>query len=124
MPGKKIKLSQICKDNDIILATYKSAQKLIDAFGLNEMTHRSAGFALDAGYHKYIFFDDSLPEMGVRFTVAHELAHHLLGHLDYRSEEDSKYPQYMEVEANLFASTIIANDILSQYANQEQFPNK
>ena len=109
-----IKLSQICKDNGIILATYKGAQEMIDLLRLNDMTCGNAGFAFNSGNHKYILFDDSRPETEVRFTVAHELAHHLLGHLDYRSEEARKHPQYMEVEANLFASTIIANDVIRQ----------
>lgn len=119
MPEKKIKLSQICKDNGIILAPYKSSQKMIDLFRPNGMFHGSTGFAVNSGGRKYILFDDSRPEMEVRFTVAHELAHHLLGHLDYRSEESGKYPQDMEVEANLFAVAIITNDILCHYCKED-----
>ncbi|MGN1155620.1 MAG: ImmA/IrrE family metallo-endopeptidase [Agathobacter sp.] len=86
----KISLSQVCKDNGIVLATYKDAQKMIDLFGLNDMT-RNAGFAFDTGYKKYILFDDGRSELEKRFTVAHELGHHLLGHFGYRREEDERY---------------------------------
>lgn len=117
MPAKKIKLSQICKDNGIILATYKNAQPLIDIFRQDGMSYENTGCAFVFGDRKYILYDDSRPEMEMRFTVAHELAHHLLGHLDYRSKGFTENPQLMEVEANMFAAAIIANDIFSQYAN-------
>lgn len=56
-----------------------------------------------------IYYNDSMPRTRVRFSLAHELGHIVLGHGDYLVPEN-------EAEANYFASCILAPRMAIHYA--------
>jgi len=64
------------------------------------MTASEDSFYAKIGNRYTVFYNDSAPETRVRFSLAHELAHIVLEHLE---ESDDA-----EVEANFFASYILA----------------
>ena len=57
---------------------------------------------------EYILWNNARPKREQQFTVAHELGHAFMGHLDRKHLENKQE----ELEANIFASVIIA---LSRY---------
>lgn len=61
---------------------------------------------------KYIIvYNDNKPPNRIKFTIAHELGHILLGHLDERNNQYSK-----EYEADTFASNLLAPPQMIDYA--------
>lgn len=102
-------LNDICKDENIKLIEFT------DEFG-KILTGNSntvgQGQAVLQGNEHYIIFDKTAPIWEKRFTVAHEVAHHLLGHL---RPNTTITHQDMENEANIFASVIVALLLFQNY---------
>lgn len=102
-------LNDICKDENIKLI------KFTEEFGemlTGNSNTTGQGFAVAQEDKKYIFFDSTAQIWERRFTVAHEIAHHLLGHLRLNSVIK---PQDRENEANIFASVIVALLLFEEY---------
>lgn len=96
-------LNDICRDENIKLLEY--TEELGETLTGQERI-------LSAGGKKYIIFDASASKWEKRFTIAHEIAHHLLGHLNPNatiSRQDS------ENEANIFASILTAFLLFKEY---------
>ncbi|MCI8620159.1 MAG: ImmA/IrrE family metallo-endopeptidase [Oscillospiraceae bacterium] len=66
----------------------------------------ATGCATKLGQEYYIFLAPANNTMGTEFTVAHELGHILLGHLDNPPIAGGGIDA--EMEANVFASVLLA----------------
>lgn len=104
------RIRKICADYGVAVRPYSdpAIAGLIEDLSLPTDT---AGFAVSLNNSNAILYDDSRSETEIRYTLAHELGHILLGHLSYR-DDIGKYPEHMETEANIFASVIMTGDIL------------
>ena len=102
-------LNDICKDENIKLIGF--TDELSNVF-TDEQNFTGQGFAIAQGNEKYILFDKTASTWERRFTVAHEVAHHLLGHLRL---DTTTAPQDRENEANIFASVLVALLIFKEY---------
>ena len=100
-----VKVSDICRANQIKVTSYKSGYELIKDCGLVHNTVNSDGFT----FGKIIFYNEQCSIPRQRFTVAHELGHILLhnGQSVYNREPSEKDIP-IEAEANVFASRILA----------------
>ena len=60
---------------------------------------------------KIIYYNPTESEIRQRFTLAHELGHHLLGHTRYKNEYRDNFTEkpdnLFDIEANLFAAEIL-----------------
>ena len=60
---------------------------------------------------KIIYYNPTESEIRQRFTLAHELGHHLLGHTRYKNEYRDNFTEkpdnLFDIEANLFAVEIL-----------------
>ena len=111
---KRIDLNRVCKDYGIRVVAYSQVPRDYRESTLDKSG--TSGLAFISNGTHIILYDDSRPKTEIRFTVAHELGHILLGHLSYRMENKA-IPDFAENEANCFAAALIANDILCTYAN-------
>ncbi len=72
---------------------------------------QSDGYSTIIGKRAYIFVKIKQPYSRVRFTIAHELGHILLGHVgkhELVNREPSDADNPIEQEANVFASRLLA----------------
>lgn len=104
-------LNNICKDENIKLIEFTDE---ISEMLTNSTNFKGAGRAVAQGDNKYIFFDSTAPYWEKRFIVAHEIGHHLLGHL---KNTDLSYGG-MEMESNIFASVIIGLLLFKEYESR------
>ena len=118
---RRIDFNKVCKDYGIRLFSYQSLRKanngLLESHKeLDSVMRESSGvcFAI-GGNQPVIAFDADRDDLEIRYTVAHELGHILLGHLRFRSGVKEIMPNFAEAEANIFAATLMANDILCRY---------
>lgn len=112
-----VNLNQVCKDYGIRIFDYNDQTEALSRLNLLEHVsgpEASNGFAFLFKGEPVILFDGGREKTEVRYTIAHELGHIILGHLSYRNK-GGKMPEYAEMEANCFAAAIIANDILAGY---------
>lgn len=72
----------------------------------------AAGHAAKIGDNYIIFTDANHSHMGSEFTVAHELGHILLGHLD--DPQIAGGVKEAELEANIFASVLLAFSLINR----------
>ena len=95
----------ICKINHYILKPYSSLSRdeLEDA--LDESEDGFTKIIEVNGVFRYcIFYNDSLCDARIRFTIAHEIGHIRLGHLD----ENILPYKIAEAEANYFAKYLLS----------------
>lgn len=71
-------------------------------------TDGNDGLALVEDGQPLILIADGMPMPRRRFTAAHELGHILLGHLDEEGPCRTLTPEARELEANIFASVMVA----------------
>lgn len=72
------------------------------------------GMSVRVGYNRYgIIYNANKPINRIKFTIAHELGHILLGHLDFAKNTPD---MNKELEADTFASNLLAPPRLIQYA--------
>ena len=120
MVRKKIDLNILCKNHGIRVMSYSNAKPLLQKNKqLKNLTDKTSACAFYAGDQPVILFDNERPILEVRLMVAHEIGHILFGHLNYRAEEGHHFPDFAEIEANLFAVSVIINDILCEYGQEE-----
>lgn len=89
--------------------SYEDAAVAIKNRGLSElsdMTEQYKGLALYNGDIPVILFDGTLQPAEKRYTIAHELGHLVLGHLDKQRFEGD--PERKELEADIFAAAYTA----------------
>lgn len=113
-----ISLTKLCKEHGIQVLTYDAAnlpQKALDIFHIKPEC-RGVSIMMDG--KPSILVDMSLPLDELRYTVAHELGHILLGHLSFRDAHGTELPQ-AEMEANAFAAALIVQDLIYSYGQKE-----
>ena len=107
-----VKVSRICRGYGVTLRSYQVGA-LIRELGLEAQCDISDGFTVRSGDRCYVFYNMEQPPGRVRFTIAHELGHVLLGHLGdgehtvYNRESSSENAPE-EHTANVFASRLLA----------------
>jgi len=92
----------------LVIRPLKEFEKLVDKNGVS-------GFLLKTGNDYAIFVEESDPIERKRFTIAHEMAHKILNHIDddeyvsiyFRDDYSSDGTKVEEVAANAFAATIL-----------------
>ena len=108
-----VKVSRICRGYGVTLRSYQVGAPLIRELGLEAQCDISDGFIVRSGNRCYVFYNMEQPPGRVRFTIAHELGHVLLGHLGdgeltvYNRESSSENAPE-EHTANVFASRLLA----------------
>ena len=108
-----VKVSRICGAYGVTLRSYQAGAPLIRVLGLEDQCEVSDGFTVRSGGRCYVFYNMEQPPGRVRFTVAHELGHVLLGHLGdgehtVYNREPSPNDAPEEHTANVFASRLLA----------------
>lgn len=108
-----VKVSSICAAYGVTLRSYAAGEPLIRALGLMEQCAVSDGFSVRTGGRTMAFYNGTQPPGRVRFTVAHEMGHILLGHLGdgehtLYNREPSPEDSPEEHAANVFASRLLA----------------
>lgn len=110
--NRKLDLEGLCKSHGVRVVPFRSAASFMEKAGLDPS--KASGYAFFINNTPAILFDDGLSNKEIRYTIAHELGHILLGHLSYR-EKNEKITQGEEMEANIFASVLFAFDLLAEY---------
>lgn len=118
MNMEKIRLSTVCKDRGIRFVTYSSMPEAVAAFGIDPRKTPGITFVTRDGT-PVILFESSMTPLEIQFTIAHELGHILLGHLNYRKSVKDLYPDFAESEANYFAVAILVHNLVCQYGQEE-----
>ncbi|MDD4844816.1 MAG: ImmA/IrrE family metallo-endopeptidase [Anaerotignum sp.] len=104
-----VNLGEICRHYKIKTIPYSK-------FTLWDMVDPHAkkgdGFSLKLETQYYLVFNDSIHHLGrTRFTIAHELGHILLGHVEtitfYRNSEIDSDTNEKETQANIFARDLL-----------------
>ena len=97
-------LSRICKEENICICNADEA----DDF--------DGGCAFEIDGEKYILLGKDVQNYERQFVVAHEVAHHILGHIRKRSS--ILPPEKSEMEADIFASVLVASLLLKEYFDE------
>lgn len=108
-----VKVSRICGAYGVTLRSYEAGAPMIRAMDLEAQCGVSDGFTVRIGERSYVFYNAEQPPGRVRFTIAHELGHILLGHLSdgehtVYNREPSPEDAPEEHTANVFASRLLA----------------
>lgn len=108
-----VKVSALCKQLGLILHSYERGAASISEFGLDGQCKISDGFTVLFHGRYYIFYNSAMSVSRMRFTVAHELGHIVLGHVQEgkptpRNREPEQNDQPMEHMANVYASRLLA----------------
>lgn len=96
----------INNETDIKLCPYSYAKSL----NFDTRLFQSTSAQLVELQGRYIiFYNDEKPSTHIKFSIAHEMAHYILGHLSTvkNSENDSDLYKTQEIEANYFAAQIL-----------------
>ena len=104
-----VDLRVVCREMGCRLYSYQNGANLIRIFRLEKQTALSDGFTFIYDNVPYIFYCDTITESRQRFTIAHELGHIALGHLEgagYAVSRSGKSDD--ETQANQFAARLLA----------------
>ena len=115
-------LASICRANGIRVFPYSNARAkaLAERIGIAEQLQNGIGFSIRADDVYCIFYDDSAPHLESQYVVAHELGHILLGHLT--KKQGTLDTDYMESEANAFASAMVVQGLAATFVPQKKNP--
>lgn len=97
-----INLVNIANHYNIILIPY-SLSEYIKTYNLDN----TEGFSLFRNGQHIIYFNDKRHKEKIRFTVAHEIGHCLLGHLKNSVQFNYKTKKLTETQANIFAINLL-----------------
>lgn len=105
-------INDICTNENIkiISVTEENAETLT-----RNSNNIGYGEAVLQGDKKYILYDRTAPIWEKKFTISHEIAHHLFGHLRLDSILTA---ETREMEANIFASVLVALMLYKEYENK------
>lgn len=112
-----IKINNIAKHYNCAVRSYAQAKELLLTTNLTSHTKYTDAFTILIENKYVILYNQDNPLYRIRFSIAHELGHILLGHklkqindrpvtIINREPEPSDLPE--EVEANTFASKLLA----------------
>lgn len=100
-----VKISSICRANNIKITSYKNGINIINNFNLSENAKNNDGFT----FNNIIFYNEQCTVGRQRFTIAHELGHCLMHNgKELYNREPSENDDPIECEANVFASRVLA----------------
>jgi len=108
-----VDLNVICKALNVRTASYGANSKLIQKKNLTEIVTRSDGLSFYAGDTPVALYNEACAPERIRFTVAHELGHIILGHVSPGTfttvnREPSSQDNPLETAANQFAARLLA----------------
>ena len=108
-----VRISCICRAYGVTLRSYGAGEPLIREIGLLDQCEVSDGFSVRSGWRLLAFYNGTQPPGRVRFTIAHELGHILLGHLGegehtLHNREPSPGDTPEEHMDSVFASRLLA----------------
>lgn len=113
-----VSVTALAKQLDIIPLSYVQGTELIKFARLEELPKKEKAFIAHIENAWYIFFDDTQPRTKIRFYLAHELGHFLLGHelkINNRVKDitvevlnGKKRKSTYETEADMFAMRLLA----------------
>lgn len=113
-----IKTSSLCKSIGINLYSYSTGIKLITLYNLHNHTQGNDGFSTVINNSYVIFYNEKTSISRLRFTIAHELGHIVLGHLktnnlacrnhvSLNNIGDIETANSLESAANIFARDLL-----------------
>lgn len=108
-----INLATIARLNNITILKYSNSKQNLTG----------DGFSLNVNNVNVIYYNDKKPKTRIRFTLAHELGHCLLGHLKFgktynrNSEKDFDGMDIFEMQANVFARDLLMPAIVLHNLN-------
>lgn len=107
-------LNVISQDSRIKLMTFEEFSKTTGTlyFKIPTIFGSEEAFHIRKGANAIIIYNDSLPMNRLRFTLAHEYAHFIMGHTGVNLNKTFTYKDYYrrlaeEYEANSFASCLL-----------------
>lgn len=108
-----VDLNSILRQLHIHTHPYKGNERRIRELGLEKQIIHTSGLTFYRGGSPYILYDDTELPQRIRFTIAHELGHLVLGHIrpgsyTVQNREPSPGDSPMEVAANRFAVGLLA----------------
>lgn len=108
-----VDLNLICKALGVRTAPYGANRALIQRKNLSEIVARSDGLSFFAGNMPVILYNETCTPERVRFTIAHELGHIVLGHISpggvtVANREPNPQDDPKEIAANQFAVRLLA----------------
>ena len=102
-----VPVEKLCEELEgVHLVAPEQIQELFDRQTAEKFREMDAVTVTLAGGRKLIVYDSGKPKTRVRFSLAHELAHILLGHCDGPNPDSMEYAA-MEEEANRAAGLIV-----------------
>ena len=99
-----IKVSNICKNNNILLCSYKQGYSIIKKLEIEDKLYNK-GFTLLKNDEYIIFYDEKQDSQLIRFVIAHELGHIFLNHFKIKLSNNNIH--IVEEEANIFAVSLL-----------------
>ncbi len=99
-----VSVSRICKNLGVSVISYKKGYEIIKTAGLEEICEQNDGMTFMGS----IFYNNECKIERQRFTIAHELCHILMHTESKYNLEPSSGDPFIEKEANIFASRILA----------------
>ena len=121
---KEINLNEVCEDYGIRVCSYEHLRKKNEGWprgheDIDSILQSGGGISFTVnGGQPVIVYDNDRSDSEIRYIVAHELGHVLLGHLGFRSDFKNGMPDSAEAEANIFAAVLTANDVLCRYGRE------
>lgn len=108
-----VDLNVIRERLDVRIASYEDAKTLIQKRNLSVLTAQTDGLTFYAGTESVILYSEACSPERIRFTIAHELGHIVLGHVAPGSittvnRELSPRDSPQETAANRFAARLLA----------------
>lgn len=108
-----VDLNVILRHLGVRIFAYSRSRELLEAAGLTETAKQVSGLTFFAGAQPVILYNDAELPQRIRFTVAHELGHLVLGHVrPGEHTRQNREPQLgdspMEQAANRFAADLLA----------------
>lgn len=108
-----VRISDGIREMGTELAPYSKSKEFLAELGLSRLMQETDGLSIQKGGKYYIFYRGDMTPGRIRFTVAHELGHIILGHLDgkthtTRNREPHEGDPPIEQAANVFASRLLA----------------
>lgn len=108
-----VDLNMICKALGVGTAPYGANRALIQQKNLSAIVARSDGLSFFAGNMPVVLYNETCTPERVRFTIAHELGHIVLGHISpggvtIANREPNPQDDPKEVAANQFAARLLA----------------
>ena len=74
-------LMPICKKLGVRISSYRKSAGFIQKQELQDMVQKTEGLTFFVGETPVILYDDTPLPQRIRFTIAHELGHLVLGHV-------------------------------------------